>query len=71
MRRVHRDALLTSPMALAVVGPRMPAGLNATGHAPPAAGTPRPPVLPGPARPAGPAWPDAFAWVAVGAAPPP
>ncbi|GAA0499003.1 pitrilysin family protein [Streptomyces sp. NPDC046215] len=66
VRRVHRDALLTSPMALAVVGPRMPAGLNATGHAPPAAGTPRPPVLPGPARPAGPAWPDAFAWVAVG-----
>ncbi|MEU4212953.1 pitrilysin family protein [Streptomyces sp. NPDC026206] len=64
--RGHRDALLSSPMALAIVGPRIPGGLQATGTASRSTGTARPAVPLGPAHPTAPAWPDEFAWVAVG-----
>ncbi|WP_405977650.1 M16 family metallopeptidase [Streptomyces sp. NBC_00158] len=64
--RGHRDSLLTSPMTLAVVGPRVPRGLRATATAPRATAASRTPVPLGPPHRAEPVWPDEFAWVAVG-----
>ncbi|MFE5867722.1 M16 family metallopeptidase [Streptomyces roseifaciens] len=63
----HRTALLTSPMALAVVGPRVPRGLDRiAGAAMPAAVRDRPGFPLGPVAAGEPAWPDEFAWVMVG-----
>ncbi|MGW1075958.1 M16 family metallopeptidase [Streptomyces sp. NPDC002537] len=62
----HRTALLTSPMALAVVGPRVPRGLDRTvGAAMPAEVSSRPHFPLGPVAATEPGWPDEFAWVMV------
>ncbi|MCW5250341.1 M16 family metallopeptidase [Streptomyces sp. SHP 1-2] len=62
----HRERFLAVPMALAVVGPRLPRALAGLSDRPRVVPAPPAPVPLGPVRAEEPAWPDTFGWVAVG-----
>ncbi|WP_157777812.1 M16 family metallopeptidase [Nocardia terpenica] len=65
IRMDHDAAFLASPMALTVIGPAVPDSLGSL-SAPPIATRQRKLYPLGPVQPVLPAWPDEFAWVAVG-----
>ncbi|UXY33129.1 M16 family metallopeptidase [Streptomyces sp. HUAS TT20] len=64
--RGHRERFVTAPMALAVIGPRLPRPLAGLPTERRAALAPPAPVPLGAVRAGRPAWPDTFGWVAVG-----
>jgi predicted Zn-dependent peptidase len=64
--RGHREQFLAAPMALAVVGPRLPRTLEGMATSRRHTVPPPVPVPLGPVRTGEPAWPGTFGWVAVG-----
>ncbi|TVZ84919.1 pitrilysin family protein [Streptomyces sp. BK340] len=64
--RGHRERFLTAPMALAVVGPRLPRALAGLPTGRRAESAPPAPVPLGAVRASQPAWPNSSGWVAVG-----
>ncbi|MEU8461260.1 pitrilysin family protein [Streptomyces sp. NPDC029003] len=66
--RGHREQFLTAPLAVAVVGPRLPGPLAALadGRSESAARAAAPAAPLAAVRAAEPAWPEGFGWVAVG-----